>query len=97
MICPFCKEEIKDGAIKCKHCGSMLVSQSGKSKIAAGLFALLLGGLGIHKFYMGRIGWGIIYLLFCWTFIPAIVGFIEGILYLTASDAEFERKYVCKK
>lgn len=31
MICPFCKEEIKDGAIKCKHCGSMLntsVSQS---------------------------------------------------------------------
>ena len=24
MICPYCKEDIKDGAIKCKHCGSML-------------------------------------------------------------------------
>lgn len=27
MLCPFCKEEIADGAIKCKHCGSMLVQQ----------------------------------------------------------------------
>jgi len=106
MICPFCKEEIKDGALKCKYCGSMLadasqttraVSTSGKNKIAAGLFAILLGGLGVHKFYLGRIGWGIVYLIFCWTFIPAIVGLIEGILYLTASDEDFERKYVLKK
>ena len=105
MLCPFCKEEIKDDAIKCKHCGSMLtnasqasgtVGRSGKSKVAAGLFAILLGGIGIHKFYLGRIGWGIVYLLFCWTFIPAIVGLIEGILYLTASDEDFERKYASK-
>ncbi|MFI5295009.1 MAG: NINE protein [Thermodesulfovibrionales bacterium] len=106
MICPFCKEEIKDGALKCKHCGSMLadasqttgaVSKSGKNKIAAGLFAILLGGLGVHKFYLGRTGWGIIYLIFCWTFIPALAGIIEGILYLTASDEEFERKYTWRK
>lgn len=25
MVCPFCKEEIQEGALKCKHCGSMLV------------------------------------------------------------------------
>ena len=54
---------------------------------------LILGGLGVHKFYLGNIKEGIIYLLFCWTFIPAVVGFIEGIIYLTMSDDAFERKY----
>jgi TM2 domain-containing membrane protein YozV len=67
---------------------------SGKNRIAAALFAPLLGGIGIHKFYLGFVGQGILYLLFCWTFIPAIIGLIEGIVYLTMSDASFEEKYV---
>lgn len=29
MECPYCKEEIRDGAIKCKHCGSMLATSGG--------------------------------------------------------------------
>ena len=64
-----------------------------RSKATAGILAILLGGLGIHKFYLGKAGMGILYLLFCWTFIPAIVGFIEGILYLTMSEAVFNAKY----
>jgi TM2 domain-containing membrane protein YozV len=36
----------------------------------------------------------VVYLLFFWTFIPAIAGFIEGILYLLKSDAEFQAKYL---
>ncbi|WP_422392226.1 TM2 domain-containing protein [Niallia oryzisoli] len=52
-----------------------------KSKVAAGLLGILLGSFGIHKFYLGRWGWGIIYLLFFWTYIPGIFGFIEGIIY----------------
>lgn len=55
----------------------------GPNKVAAALFGILLGGIGIHKFYVGRVGWGIVYLLFCWTFILAIIGIIEGIVYLT--------------
>ena len=51
-----------------------------KSKVAAGVLAILLGSLGIHKFYLGKIGMGVLYLLFCWTGIPAIVGLIEGII-----------------
>lgn len=50
--------------------------------VAAGLLALFLGGLGIHKFYNGSWGWGILYLVFCWTFIPGLVALVEGIMYL---------------
>lgn len=52
------------------------------------LLALLLGGIGVHKFYEGRILLGILYLLFCWTGIPTIVSVVEGILALT-KDADF--------
>jgi len=63
-----------------------------KSKVAAGLLGIFLGGIGIHKFYMGKIGMGILYLLFCWTGIPAVVGFIEGIIYLCSNDENFQLK-----
>ena len=70
-----------------------LQSRTNKSKVAAGLLAIFLGGLGIHKFYLGKVGWGIVYIIFSWTWIPAIVGIIEGIVYLSMSDKEFHRKY----
>lgn len=64
-----------------------------KDKVAAGLFGIFLGGLGVHKFYLGQPGMGILYILFFWTGIPALVGLIEGILYLTSSSEEFDKKY----
>jgi len=66
---------------------------SGRTKLAAGLLAILLGGLGVHKFYLGKPIWGIGYLIFCWTFIPAIIGFIEGCIYLAMSQDKFMQKY----
>lgn len=50
------------------------------NKIAYIVCALLLGGLGIHKFIAGKIGTGVLFLIFSCTFIPAIIGFIEGIV-----------------
>lgn len=47
-----------------------------------GILAIFVGGLGIHKFYAGRHGLGILYLIFCWTFIPALIAFVEGIIAL---------------
>lgn len=63
-----------------------------KNKAVAGLLGIFLGGFGIHKFYMGRIVWGIVYLLFCWTYIPAIIGFFEGIIYLVQKEHNFQVK-----
>lgn len=76
-------------------------TQSTKSKTTAGMLAIFLGGLGIHKFYLGKNGQGIAYLLlfwlFCWTvFVPVlitIIAFIEGIILLTMNDNEFHQKY----
>lgn len=64
-----------------------------KSRVTAIILALLLGGIGAHKFYLGRPVWGIIYLLLCWTFIPAIIALVEAIIYALTSDYDFHRKY----
>jgi len=56
--------------------------QAGKvvNKLAYILCACLLGGLGVHKFIAGKVGMGILYIVFMWTFIPALVGLIEGLV-----------------
>ena len=56
------------------------------NKLIAALLALFLGGFGIHKFYLHRPIQGIIYLLLCWTWIPSLIAFIEGIVYLCMSQ-----------
>lgn len=76
---------------------------SGKSRGVAGLLAILLGCLGVHFFYVGKTGAGILNLLLCllgWVllFIPPLVvgvlSLIQGILMLTMTQEDFERKYV---
>ena len=94
--CRDCGSVIRSRAEICPKCGVRQQMQTGvatRSRTSAAIFAFFLGGLGIHKFYLGQSGAGIVYLLFCWTFIPAIIGFIEGIVYLTMSDAAFNAKY----
>ena len=57
-----------------------------------GLFrvlAIFLGGLGAHRFYLGQFALGFVYLIFCWTFIPAILGVIDAIR-ARAIFAQFE-------
>ena len=65
-------------------------------KLVSGLLGILLGGLGVHKFYLGYTKEGIIQIvitiLTCG--IGSVLGLIEGILYLTKSDAEFVSTYV---
>ena len=64
-----------------------------KSKYVAAALALVLGFVGGHKFYLGRPVLGILYLFFCWTFIPFFVSFLEMIVLLTMSEHEFNIRY----
>ncbi|MBS4538091.1 TM2 domain-containing protein [Clostridium sp. D2Q-11] len=64
-----------------------------KSKVVAGLLAIFLGGFGIHKFYLGQTGQGILMLLFAWTGIPEIIGIFQGVLMLLMTKKDFDRKY----
>jgi TM2 domain-containing membrane protein YozV len=73
--------------------GPRLPVRSNKDKTTAGVFALLLGGLGVHKFYLGHTAMGIVYLLLCWTCVPALIAFVEGILLLTMSEEKFAQRY----
>jgi TM2 domain-containing membrane protein YozV len=57
------------------------------------LAAIFLGGLGIHRFYVGQVGKGFLYLVLCWTLIPALVGFVEGVLALARTDQRFGERY----
>ncbi|MFP4038497.1 MAG: NINE protein [Candidatus Nanohaloarchaea archaeon] len=97
QYCSSCGEIIKKEAEICPECGVRQSSGSGsgsKDRLTAGIFALLLGSFGAHKFYLGNTGLGILYLCFFWTGIPGLIGFIEGLIYLTKSDEEFNAKYV---
>lgn len=82
-------------------------------KILAGILGILLGAWGIHKFILGYTAEGAIMLgvtlggilLSCLTFgltglapaAMAVIGLVEGIIYLTKSDEEFVETYVNNK
>lgn len=61
-----------------------LQAGSGKAvnKTVYCVLAMLLGGIGAHKFYAGRIGAGICYFIFCWTFLPFVIALFEAIFAL---------------
>lgn len=131
--CQTCAAETKPGQMLCVSCGNRLLadgvsalrpseanqsSARSKSKVAAGLLAIFLGQIGIHKFYLGyttpalfllmgsvvllilslvlsAMTLGIGFLLFlpiC--FLTWVVAAIEGIMYFTKSDEEFDALYV---
>lgn len=64
-----------------------------KNQTVAAVLAFFLGGLGIHKFYLGENFAGLLYLIFCWTFIPGIIAFFEFIGLLLMSEQAFNSKY----
>jgi len=92
VACKGCKTEIHADAIICPHCGFSQRIRSYKSKNVAGIMAFLLGGLGVHRFYLGQ-WWGIFYLLLIWTFIPMLIALIEAIYFWSCNQAKWDNKH----
>lgn len=94
--CVDCATLIHKQAEMCPECGVSQPSLGGmddSEQVIAGLLAVLLGGLGVHKFYQGNMRNGVLYLCLFWTAIPAVLGLIEGILMLLADESEYEEKW----
>lgn len=103
VVCPACGKQV--GVIKTSasestgnNGGGMGTVVNGKNKMVAGILGILLGGLGIHDFYLGYTVAGILSILFCWTGIPGIIGLVQGIIILTETDDAFaQRVYNAEK
>lgn len=78
MYCNNCGTAIPDGAVVCEKCGTAVVvdnrvvghvqypqpqAVSDKSKVTAALLCFFVGGFGVHRFYVGKVGTGIVMLL----------------------------------
>ena len=107
MYCKNCGTEIDENVKVCPNCGTPVEGQrivGSKSKIAAGLLGIFLGGIGIHKFYLGYKKEGVIMILISIiagiltlgiaASVMGVIGIIEGIIYLVQDDEAFEQIYV---
>jgi len=92
-FCQNCGNATEPADQICRNCGCALVirgaagAMGGKSKIVAGILGILVGGFGVHRFYLGFVGIGILQIVVTLVTcgVGAIWGLIEGILILTGS------------
>jgi TM2 domain-containing membrane protein YozV len=94
---------IQPGSPVMQYGGYAIPPNVNSTKLAAGLCGIFLGSLGVHKFVLGRVGAGLIILLISvcslGMLIPLthLLGLIEGIIYLSRSDADFYRINILEK
>lgn len=93
-------EEAKKSADEFKESWNQSVNENKENKkLIAGILAIVIGTLGIHKFILGYTKEGIIQIIISIVTcgLGGIIGLIEGIIYLTKSDEEFFQTYQVNK
>lgn len=92
VTCPECKQtfmfSLEDEEFQFKQAGP-----APPNKVALLLITFFLGGFGAHKFYLRKYLLGVIYLLFFWTGIPALIAIVEFIIYCFKSEADLQQAY----
>ena len=100
-FCHACATTLDARAEICPDCGvrqptGRRTSESDRSRTVAALLALAslpLGGIGLHKFYLGNVAAGVLCVLFFWTGIPWLVSLFNLISLLRMSDERFAERY----
>lgn len=64
-----------------------------KSRKTTIVLSILLGGLGIHRLYLGQKRHALTYFVFCWTLIPCLIGFIDAIVFLFMPQEKFDEEF----
>jgi len=89
--CRQCGQLIKVDAKTCAGCGAKVGKQLNKAVLL--LITFFTGGIGGHKFYVGKTMQGILYLLFFWTSIPGFIAIIEFVIYAFTKENDLQDKY----
>ncbi|MGZ9897467.1 TM2 domain-containing protein [Shewanella gaetbuli] len=102
VFCSQCSHTINVSNEVCSQCQTIqgLEALAGvdpnikiKNQKLAVLFGFMFGGVGLHKFYLGQHLKGCLYLCFCWTLVPMVVGWIDAVKTLKMSAYKFQQRY----
>ena len=93
MFCKNCAKKISDEAESCPFCGQpfkKVYESKPKSKWVAFWLCFCLGGIGIHRYYSGKIASGVLFSLFFWTYIPVIISIVDLIVIGVKSQEDYQ-------
>ena len=109
-ICTSCGAVIKKAATICPKCGVHTMSMDaakhvfakaygvqdgiGKKWVTVLLLTIFLGWFGVHRFYTGKIGTGVLMLLLCWTGVSQIWWIIDIIFVITGQFKDKKGNYI---
>ena len=102
VFCRGCGKEIHETAVSCPHCGAIqgtvgYRSSQLKNRTTAALWCLFLGGIGAHRFYLGKTTDAVLRALFFWTLIPGIIASVEMLFivfpYTDDNNKEWDFEY----
>ncbi len=104
-FCANCGAQVAPGAAVCTNCGVATAPQkplggsdnwvpAGKDKVVIIILCLLLGGFGIHNFYLGETKKGVLKILLCWTGISGILALVDLIKMIMGSYEVNAEKFI---